>query len=110
MLNAFSKPSSNEVIIRHFIKLLGVKVTNTSIKDALQNHPNYPSILSFADVLKHWNIDNAILQVEKDNLSQIPIPFIAHTNKSEFLLITKLGNENISSLNEKRINPYTNNC
>lgn len=64
------------------LKSLGVKVTNATVNNTLQNHPDYPSLLSISDALKSWKIEDMAAKVEKEKLDELPLPFIAHSNKT----------------------------
>ena len=59
-----------------------VKISDTTINDALQNHPDYPSLLSVSDVLHQWNVANLVVQVDHTKLADLPTPFIAHFKSS----------------------------
>lgn len=65
------------------LKLLKVKVTNTTVNETLQNHPDWPSMLCISDSLKKWNIPNGVGQIELANIDHLPTPFIVHTNNRE---------------------------
>ena len=47
-----------------FLKLLNVKVTDTTVDDTLQNHPDWPSLLCISDSLNKWNVPNAAGKIE----------------------------------------------
>ncbi|MFT4071711.1 MAG: thioredoxin domain-containing protein [Dysgonamonadaceae bacterium] len=62
-----------------FLKLLNIKVNNSTVANELQSHPDFPSILSISDSLTKWNIPNGVGKVDIANINQLPIPFIAYT-------------------------------
>ena len=66
-----------------FLKLLNVKVTNSTIDDTLQNHPDWPSLLCISDSLTKWNIANAAGRIEVEEIDQLPTPFMAYTRRVE---------------------------
>lgn len=70
------------------LKHLKVNVTNTTIIETIQNHPNYPSLLSISDALKQWKINNAVAQIAPEQLQELPIPFITQIKKDESTFIT----------------------
>lgn len=90
MLNQY-EPSVKVVII--FLKLLGVKVTNTTVDETLQNHPNYPGLLSISDSLSRWNIPNAALKIAPPQIDQLETPFIAYINidSQPFSIVTSVN-------------------
>ncbi len=69
-----------------FLQLLQVKVNNSTVNDTLQSHPDWPSLLSISDSLKKWNIPNAAGRIEKNEIDQLPVPFIAYTHDREYPL------------------------
>lgn len=82
-------------VIRLLIHHLQVYVTNTSIKEQLQIHPDYPSLLSPSDTLDVWNIQNVALKLESEQLKELEVPFIAHlySNDGEYVFVTYLNEE-----------------
>jgi uncharacterized membrane protein len=67
-----------------FLKLLKVNVNNTTVNESLQDHPDWPSLLCIADSLNKWKVPNTAAKVELEQIQDIPTPFIAHINNSEF--------------------------
>ena len=66
-----------------FLTLLNVKVNNVMVDEILQNHPDWPGLLSIADSLNKWNIPNGSGKIEPNQIDQLPVPFIAYTNDRE---------------------------
>ncbi|HJV20948.1 MAG TPA: vitamin K epoxide reductase family protein [Sediminibacterium sp.] len=62
--------------VKLLIRCLNAKVSITSIKQKLQEHPDYPSLLCISDVLSNWNISNVSFKSEKDTLKTLEPPFI----------------------------------
>jgi uncharacterized membrane protein len=63
-----------------FLKLLNVKVTDTTVDDTLQNHPDWPSLLCISDSLNKWNVPNAAGKIEVSEIDLLPTPFMAYTS------------------------------
>lgn len=83
---------------------LGVKHTKKFVHDSLLSHPDYPSLLSISDTFKKYQIDNAAVRVEKDKLSELPIPFMAQVevdNAPQFYAITKLNKNAVGYFDEE---------
>jgi uncharacterized membrane protein len=60
------------------IILADIKLTQTSLKNALLQHNDFPTFASFGDVLDEFNIPNLSTRLSADNLSEIPLPALAH--------------------------------
>jgi uncharacterized membrane protein len=76
MLNQFETATKTTISL---LKLLNVKVNNSTVNETLNNHPDWPSLLCISDSLKKWNIPNAAGKVDLNSIDEIPTPFIAHT-------------------------------
>ena len=73
-----------------WLRELKVPVSKTYIKQQLLSHPDYPSLLSITDTLDELGIDNSAIQIEKDQLHEMPVPFLAHLSSDgggEFVII-----------------------
>lgn len=96
MLQALKGFTQPVIATIHLVKLLGVKVCKTTINNTIQNHPDNATILAIADSLQQWHIDNVVLKTSAEKLAEIPTPFIAHTNKNNFVTVTHTSNNNIT--------------
>ncbi len=65
------------------LKALQVKVARTTINETLQNHPEFPSLLSISDSLDRWNVENAAVTISVENINELPTPFLATLRVSE---------------------------
>ena len=97
-------PSDNiTAVLTKFAKLLNLPLSQSEIYEELLIHPEYPSLLAVSDVLTTFSIQNAAYHVKADDLVNVPVPFIAHTNSNngDFFVVHKLDKETISVSNEK---------
>lgn len=80
-----------------FLKLLKVNVNASSVNESLQNHPDYPSLLCITDSLNRWNIPNAAGKIEPHQVHQLPVPFIAYINNTQYPLavVTQINDTNV---------------
>ncbi|TKC13118.1 hypothetical protein FA048_05765 [Pedobacter polaris] len=106
MLNLFKARQSNAVaIVQLLLKALNIKVSDSTIKNALEDHPDYPSLLSISDCLTEWYVANDAYQIDKEDYdpSDLQFPFIAHlkTNGGNYILITAIKDHQITYSNEK---------
>lgn len=115
MLSSFRIQDNPVSATTELIRLLGVKVSSSAIKNQVYNHPDYPSILSISDSLKQWKIDNYVIQADKAKLKELPVPFIAHLRKQggSFTTITRINDDHVvykseegNKLTHKPINDF----
>ena len=52
-------------------------VTESSVLEYLETHPDEGSMLAYADVLNHFKIENAAIRVKLEDLTTLITPFIA---------------------------------
>lgn len=81
-MNALNKLRQRDdnlfTVIKVLLKEVGVSVTDTSIREKLNFHPDFPSLLCIKDVINDFGIKSlAIQRNEEFNLEDFEIPFIA---------------------------------
>lgn len=75
-----------------WLKALKLPVETNYFEKQLLSHPEFPSLLSLTDTLDSLGIRNFALQVDSQNVYDIPLPFLAHTiegTREELVLIKK---------------------
>jgi uncharacterized membrane protein len=82
------------------LQKLKVEVTDATVNETLEDHPDFPSLLSISDSLKKWHIDTAAMEVEPEKLDELPAPFIAVLNNNSFVLVTNNA-EQITYISDK---------
>lgn len=97
--NIFSPIQNCEEIGLRFCQLLNFPITETTIKDEIVQHPNYPSLLSISDALSAFKVDNISLKTTTENFENFPTPFIVQINgeKKQYSLFGIVNN--VSSRN-----------
>lgn len=65
----------DDIAVR-FCKQLKVKVTETTVKKEITEHPDYPSLLSVSDALRSYKVDNLSLKTTIEQFKNFPTPFI----------------------------------
>lgn len=116
LLNSIIKPFTDAPAqaASRLLQLLHVKVTATSVNEELQNHPDYPSLLSLSDALAKWNVANVAVRVDKgnkvdkvdkvdkDDIECLPVPFIAYnkTGGGSFFVVESCTKDHIRYVNE----------
>lgn len=102
---SFIEPKdSNAAIIESIVylcKIIEAPVTKTSLKNALVEHPNFPSLASISDVLTKFNIGNRAIKTSDLERTRFNLPVVAFTNspqssKKFFLVILSLTADNVT--------------
>ncbi|WP_160716038.1 vitamin K epoxide reductase family protein [Chitinophaga solisilvae] len=96
-----AKPPAFIDISKRFADLLKVPVTQTALAVSLEDHPDYPSLLSMSDVLLSFGISNIALTVTMNKLAELPLPFIAQikdreTGKDSLAIIREVKRDSVS--------------
>jgi len=70
--------SRNEIAIiaKKLTDILKVPVTQTALTQSLEEHPDYPSLLSLCDVLNNYGIANIAITTAADKIADLPVPFV----------------------------------
>ena len=107
-MSIFYKRPNPDAVLIELVKLIDPSVTAEQITDELNIHPDYPNLLALNDVLSNFGIESGAYRITKDELTEVPTPFIAHTQKqgSEFLLITAISAQQVTATDQNRKN-YT---
>jgi len=94
MLN-FTYRSNPDVVLFNLLKLHDLSFTSEAVSQELNIHPDYPSLLALNDVALNFGLHCAAYQISKEDLFDVPCPFIAHsTNQgSEFMMVTEITKE-----------------
>lgn len=99
----FSPLHDSTVAIIHLCKILKVPATRTYIQQLLEDHPDYPSLLSISDVLKNYGVENIAVKTELKKFNELSLPLIAQISLVDnrkrdkyFTLVTDYSNEKIS--------------
>ncbi|WP_313187771.1 vitamin K epoxide reductase family protein [Sphingobacterium siyangense] len=95
-----STPNLENVTIS-LVNTLNIDLAESDLKEALDRHPNYPSLLSINDVLNEFNILNIPLKLETEKLYNLPTPFIATISnfsspEDAYVLIKKIDQINVT--------------
>ncbi len=95
LLEARTNPSEAAKVL---IDELGVKITASSITKEIQEHSNYPSLVSITDILTNYGIDNISFKVDIERLNDVPVPFLSpikgEKNSTQFFTVVREVLEN----------------
>lgn len=66
-----------------FVKSLNVKISYTTLKNEIEEHPFYPSLLSISEVLSNFGIQNITAKFEIHKIPDLPTPFLIQIKNKE---------------------------
>ncbi|NII83142.1 vitamin K epoxide reductase family protein [Pedobacter sp. SG908] len=107
LLKNYFQPEENTLTVAYsLLKTLKVNVTQTSLKDRLEQHPQYPSLLCISDALNYYKVHNVTLRVTIERLKEIEQPFLTVLRYSDdldayFCLVKSHSVDGIKFLNSK---------
>ncbi len=105
LLTAFRPQRDNfEYTFYCFLKLLKARVTRTGATRFLETHPDSSSMMAYTAALDHFNIANAALQLNKEDLQHIPTPLITFSriNGGTFQLVKDIKEDGICWLDTQQ--------
>ncbi|MFL9485009.1 vitamin K epoxide reductase family protein [Chitinophagaceae bacterium LWZ2-11] len=100
-LKKLLEPKTNGPEIAYLLlKTLNIKVSQTTLKKEIEEHPDFTSLISISDVLRNYHVDNIAAKFDPDKLLTVPIPFITqikgqNTNKLFFTLVNKIDENSV---------------
>ncbi|WP_410221658.1 cysteine peptidase family C39 domain-containing protein [Pedobacter sp.] len=100
------RPKENALAVTQLLlKNIDAKISYDSLKKALYDHPEYPSLLAISDVLNEYHIHNEAYQIKKEEYKaeDMLFPFIAHVNSKGgvFMLVHHINDGKVTFSNEK---------
>lgn len=102
MSTLFNKPSSDNTVAvtQQLLHHLHIPFSYSGLKESIRQHPDYPSIAAVHDVLIKYKTDNIVLQVNKEKLQEVPVPFVAHLQQkpSGFVTVTSVHASKVTFL------------
>lgn len=107
-LEKLFNPRHNTVVItERFLELLGVPYSKNQLEKDLEEHPDFPSLLSISDTLANYNIENISIQVDRDKMMDLPAPFITQIKLSRkggelFTVVRQMDGQLMNFFNPER--------
>ncbi len=78
-----------ETILCMWLLKLNLRVSSKLIDRQMKSHPHYPSLVSITDTLDYLGIEHLSIEINEDQLHEIPTPFLAHlkNNGGKFVIV-----------------------
>jgi uncharacterized membrane protein len=93
-------------VAANYLRLLNTPVTATSIAQQIENHPNYPSLLSLSEAFSRYHIPNGAFEVGEEQFDEVDSPFVAFTEipgiGKDFVLVTDKNKDTVSFRHARR--------
>ncbi|WP_293299339.1 vitamin K epoxide reductase family protein [Pedobacter sp. UBA4863] len=90
---------------RLLLKELSIKVSDFSLRNKLEDHPDFPSLMAVSDCFTAWNMPNAGYLIKKESykVEELQFPFIAQSpaNGGLLMLIHEIVNGKVTYSDEK---------
>lgn len=98
-----------EMVVNQIFELHNVLVTRSSIKKDVEEHPDFASLLSVSDVLNNFGVETLSIKVRKEQLKELPPPFIAQVKRKQelFIVVKEINGSNINFLNPDTLTSET---
>ncbi|HTO15754.1 MAG TPA: vitamin K epoxide reductase family protein [Edaphocola sp.] len=89
---------------KQLLKLLKIKHTDGYIKDSVLSHPDHPSLLSIADTLDKYNIENVAVKITEEKFDALPTPCIVQVSKhglAQFYVLSEIKELTVSYYDDR---------
>lgn len=90
-----------------YARLLGIKITEMTLRRDLEENSYYPSLLSLSDTFDRYGIPNAAYELEGENFDQAEAPFIAYVRTRDglrdFTLVTHNTGDSVTFVYDRPI-------
>ena len=91
-------------VAKHYIQQLKIAVTQTTLKESLEQNPYYPSLYSISNTFNRFNIENVSFTATEENLDELQPPFITYcsgqSTGKDFVLVTAVTATQVSYLSD----------
>ena len=107
MLPLFESLSDASNSAKLLLKLLDIKISETTIRTEIEEHPDYPSLLSISDMLNRYKVDNVAIRIRPDQIMNLPTPFITQIRGERklpifFTVVKHVGVETVEFYDQER--------
>ena len=76
-----------EKILSQYLRLLNIPISKQYCEKHIASHPDYPSLLSIADMLERLGIAYHAVRIKKQDLKQLPFPYLVQAKENGTLKI-----------------------
>lgn len=87
-------------VAKHYVQALKLQVTQTTLKESLEQNAYYPSLYSLSKVFDKFNLANEAYTVDEEDLNRFEPPFITYCSEQntgkDFVLVTEITGSTVS--------------
>ncbi len=87
-------------VAKHYVQALKLQVTQTTLKESLEQNAYYPSLYSLSKVFDKFNLANEAYTVDEESLNRFEPPFITYCSEQntgkDFVLVTEITGSTVS--------------
>lgn len=76
-----------EQIVSSFLLYLKIPISSGYVERLIQSHPNYPSLLSIADIFERLGVQYYVRKLMKDELNSLAFPYLLHLDRGQGELV-----------------------
>lgn len=91
-----NSPEHISAAVAHLLKTIGIRATFYNVRQTLESHPDFPSLLSIAESLPEWSVDTEAVKGTFNELLKEEFPGIAHLKNNTFVVIEELNGERVT--------------
>lgn len=107
LLSRINRKENVIEVVQTLASICKIEITNQRIQRDLEDHPNYPSLLSISDTLTSYGVENVSLKIPVEKLEDLPLPLLVPIqlpsndiiSEQKFTIVDKIYEDLISYLN-----------
>ena len=94
-------------VAMYYVQEIGLKVTSESLRKAIEEHPDYPSLLAINDALESFGAETVAARLNETQLRDLDQPYITQVRLTNgraqvFTVVRPSGNGHVSYLHPER--------
>ena len=102
------RPKSNiDHVALHYIREIGLEVTEQTLQKTIEEHPDYPSMLAISDVLERFGAETVAARLSRSQLRELDQPYISQIRfggggRQVFTVVRPAGDKQLSYLHPEK--------
>ncbi|MEO6814703.1 MAG: vitamin K epoxide reductase family protein [Ginsengibacter sp.] len=93
-------------VASYYVKELKLKVSQTKLKESLNENPFFPSLYSLSSTFERFDIPHQAVKIDKKNLENLMPPYIAYvkgqSTGKDFVLVTSVTGQEVQYIAENK--------